>query len=329
MELVSRHSHARNRTAVVTGGAGFIGSHLVDALLARGDRVVVVDDLSSGRRGSVAPGALFVAADVADADAMRRLSLRVGPATWFHLAARAEEDRSRPAPLAEASTTVLGTIAVLEAARATGSKVVFASSGVAVYGGRAAWPTTEAAAAEPASTSGAAKLAAEAYVGTCARLHAMDHVVLRLATVYGPRQDPRGEGSVVAAFADRLHSGQPATIFGTGEQVRDLVYVTDAVAALLAAAASEGGRGVARRFNVGTGVATSVAQLWTTMQRLAGVEAATTWSPRRPGDVETSVLDPSRARRELGVALAAPLEVGLSATLAGGGLHGARRAIPA
>ncbi len=316
MSHLVRHA----QTAVVTGGAGFIGSHLVDALLARGDRVFVVDDLSTGRRDRVPRGAHFVLADVRDPETMRLLSLRIGPATWFHLAAQASVRRSVAAPLDDSTVNVFGTISVLEAARATGSDVVFASTGGAIYGPDAPHPSDEFAAAEPLSPYGAAKLAAEGYVATWARLHGMRNTILRFANVYGPRQDPHGEAGVVAIFAGCMRDGRAVTIYGTGEQRRDYVYVGDAVAALLAAADGTDRTGTAHRFNVGTGVATSVNELWAAMQRITGHHSTARRAPRRPGELDVSVLDATRAREELSVPLNTPLADGLAITLASVGV---------
>lgn len=309
---------------VVTGGAGFVGSHLADALVARGDEVHVVDDLSSGRREQVPDAATFHELDVADVEALAGLARTLGQVDrWYHLAAQAHVRVSVEDPAFDARVNVIGTVSVLAAARQHGAMVVFASTGGAIYG-EALEPADEAAPELPPSPYGAAKLAAEAYVAQDARLAGAPHVVMRYANVYGPRQDPHGEAGVVAIFAGKVLEGGAARIFGDGEQTRDYVYVGDVVAATIAAgdAARAGSdadlRDDGRRvpvYNVGTGVATSVLELWDTMERVAGTSGGRNFEPARAGEIRNSVLDAGRTRARLGVACDTPFEAGLRATI--------------
>jgi UDP-glucose 4-epimerase len=294
--------------AVVTGGAGFIGSHVVDALLARGDEVRVLDDLSKGTRENVPAGAELQEADVrgdvgAIFDAAR-------PAVCFHLAAQADVRVSVERPDFDADVNVLGTLRVLEAARAHRTKVVFSSTGGAIYG-ECDGPADEDHPRNPLSPYGVSKLAAEEYISAYSRLYGAGHVSLRYANVYGPRQDPHGEAGVVAIFMSRLAESGTPRIFGDGTQTRDYVYVGDVVAATLAAAGHPGGV-----FNVGTGVETSVLDLYAGIQRVAGLEREPEFAEPRPGELQRSVLDPSRAERELGWQPQRSLDDGLAATWA-------------
>jgi UDP-glucose 4-epimerase len=298
--------------ALVTGGAGFIGSHLVDALLARGDEVHVVDNLATGRRENLSPAATLHETDVRepleDAFAAAR------PQRVFHLAAQADVGTSVERPLLDADVNVLGTLRVLEAARSHNAPVVFSSTGGALYG-ECPEPAREDAPREPLAPYGASKLCGEEYLATWNRLHGTRHVALRFGNVYGPRQLPKLEGGVVAIFMQRLRAGERGTIFGDGEQERDFVYVGDVVRALLAAAESE----AAGAFNVGTGVATSVNELWKRCAAAAGSDADAEHADPRPGELRRSVLDVSRAREALGWEPRTPLDVGLRATWAGPG----------
>jgi UDP-glucose 4-epimerase len=292
--------------AVVTGGAGFIGSHLVDALLARGDEVHVLDNLSTGKADNVAGGAELHVGDIrADAapvfDAAR-------PDVCFHLAAQADVGTSVERPDYDADVNVVGTVRVLEAARAHGARIVFTSTGGAIYG-ECERPAPEAAERRPISPYGIAKLAGEEYLAGWNRLHGTRHVALRLANVYGPRQAASLEGGVVAIFLERMAAGKTSEIFGTGEQTRDFVYVGDVARALLAAAGR--GDGV---YNVGTGVETSVNALHEACRRVSGSTSAPEYADARPGDVLRSVIDPARAASELGWTPELDLERGLHET---------------
>ncbi len=292
--------------ALVTGGAGFIGSHVVDALLARGDEVHVVDNLATGARANVAAEAELHDLDIRD-PALVALAERLRPELVFHLAAQADVNTSVARPDFDADVNVVGTVRVLEAARAAGADVVFTSTGGALYG-ECERPATEDDPRRPLSPYGTSKLAGEEYLATWNRLHRMRNVVCRLANVYGPRQSASLEGGVVAIFLDRLRDGEAATIYGDGLQTRDFVYVGDVVSALLAAAASEG------VFNVGTGVQTTVLDLHRLCAEAAGVEREPVRAPARAGDIRDSVLDPGRAERVLGWRPAYTLAAGLAET---------------
>jgi UDP-glucose 4-epimerase len=294
--------------AIVTGGAGFIGSHIVDALLARGDEVDVVDNLGTGSRENLATAAELHELDIRD-DALERLVGRLRPDVVFHLAAQADVGTSVERPTFDADVNVVGTVRVLEAARAAGARVVFTSSGGAIYG-ECERPATEEDEPEPLSPYAASKLAGEEYLATWNRLHGTAHVTCRLANVYGPRQIPALEGGVVAIFLDRLRDGQETQIFGDGNQTRDFVFVGDVVRALLAAASAPA-RGV---FNVGTGVATTIRELHRLCAETAGVEREPSFAPERPGDLRDSVIDSSRAARELDWRAGTVLADGLAET---------------
>jgi UDP-glucose 4-epimerase len=293
--------------AIVTGGAGFIGSHLVDALVARGDEVTVVDNLSSGRRERVNDGARLVEADVRDEPAVDEAFEAARPEVCFHLAAQADVRVSVERPGFDAEVNVVGTIRVLEAARRRDAQVVLASTGGAVYG-ECAGPAREGAPRLPLAPYGAAKLAAEEYLAAYNRLYGSGHVALRYANVYGPRQDPHGEAGVVAIFLGRLARGEELRVFGDGSQTRDYVYVEDVVAATLAA------QGRAGAFNVGTGIETSVVKLADACGRVTGIEPEVTFEDARAGELQRSVLDPALAERELGFRARTSLEDGLAAT---------------
>ena len=304
--------------ALVTGGAGFIGSNIVDALIARGEDVVVVDDLSTGRRanldGALARGAALHELDVCDADALQALFAEVRPELVFHLAAQIDVRRSVADPAADARVNVEGTINVLAAAQASGARrVVYSATGGAVYGEAQQVPTPEDAPAQPLAPYGQGKLAGEGYLALFTRLHGLSTVSLRYANVYGPRQDPLGEGGVIAIFCGCFAEGRTPTIYGDGEQTRDYVYVGDVVAANLRAAEL----GVGGSINIGTGLETSVLDLVEAFRGLDGGEAfAPVHAPARQGEVLRSCLDASRARELLGWAPQVGLADGLQRTLA-------------
>ncbi|MBS1868196.1 MAG: NAD-dependent epimerase/dehydratase family protein [Actinobacteria bacterium] len=305
-------------TALVTGGAGFIGSNLVDALLAQGERVAVVDDLSTGRRenldGALAAGAVLHELDVTDAAALRTLMEAERPQVVFHLAAQIDVRRSVEDPVADARINVEGTINVLAAAHAAGvRRVVYSATGGAVYGEAEQVPTPEDAPERPLAPYGQSKLAGEGYCGLFARLHGLSTIALRYANVYGPRQDPLGEGGVIAIFCGCVAEGRTPTIFGDGEQTRDFVYVGDVVAANLAAAAST----LTGSYNVGTGVETSVLELVETLDALElGPPLAPCHADERAGEVRRSCLDATRLRDALGWSAATSLADGLRQTVA-------------
>jgi UDP-glucose 4-epimerase len=291
---------------VVTGGAGFIGSTLVDALVERGDEVHVVDDLSSGRREQVAAAARLHVLDVREPLADALADAR--PEVVFHLAAQIDVRRSVADPVADAATNVLGTLQVLELARGHDAQVVFASTGGAIYG-ECEHPATEAAERRPVSPYGTSKLAAEEYLAAWNRLYGTSHVALRLGNVYGPRQDPHGEAGVVAIFLSRIRDGQQGTIFGDGSQTRDYVFVQDVVRAFVAAVGADGGV-----FNVGTGIETSVRELWQGCTEAAGLGAEAAQAESRLGELQRSSLDAGRAERTLGWRAEVDLPAGLRRT---------------
>jgi UDP-glucose 4-epimerase len=292
--------------ALVTGGAGFIGSNLVDALIERGDSVAVVDNLSSGKRENLPAQVPLHLLDVREP--LHDLFAELKPDVCFHLAAQADVRVSVERPDFDAEVNVIGTLRVLEAARAAGTRIVFTSTGGAIYG-ECAEPADESSERQPLAPYGTAKLAGEEYLLTYQRLYGMNNVILRLGNVFGPRQDPHGEAGVVSIFLGRLRDGETCRIFGDGTQERDYVYVGDVVAAALKAAEVEGGV-----FNVGTGTATSVLDLYELCRHVAGSDAAAELAPARAGELMRSVLDPGRAARELGWRPETSLEEGLRRT---------------
>jgi UDP-glucose 4-epimerase len=292
--------------AAVTGGAGFIGSHVVDALVGRGDEVHVVDNLATGRRKNLNGSATFHELDIREP--LGPLFEEIEPELVVHLAAQADVGTSVERPLLDAEVNVLGTLNVLEAARPHGAQLVFSSTGGALYG-ECPRPAQEDDERRPLSPYGTSKLAGEAYLGTWNALHGTRHVVLRFGNVYGPRQLAKLEGGVVAIFMDRLRAGESVRIFGDGEQERDFVYVGDVVDGILASVGHDGGV-----YNIGTGRATSVKELFDACRRVAGVDAEAEYADARPGDLLRSVLDVSRAERELGWRPQTPLEDGLRQT---------------
>jgi UDP-glucose 4-epimerase len=296
------------RTEIVTGGAGFIGSHLVDALLADGARVVVVDDLSNGTVDRISGDAELEQVDVSDAEALDEVVDAARPATIYHLAAQASVTASVADPQRDATVNVLGTLNVLQAARRHGVPIVFASTGGALYGDEAPLPTGEDFPPEPLSPYGASKLAGEAYVGTWRRSDGLPHTVLRLGNVYGPRQSPHGEAGVVAIFSRLLLEGQRPTLYGGGAPTRDYVHVEDVVQAALK------GRGAGGTYNIATGVDTPVVDLLQVLQEAAGTSLEPELAPLREGELQRSRLDPSRAREAFGWTAGVPLEDGLQQT---------------
>jgi UDP-glucose 4-epimerase len=306
--------------ALVSGGAGFIGSNLVDALLARGDEVTVVDDLSTGRaenvEGALAAGARLAEQDVRDAAAILEIFERDRPEVVYHLAAQIDVRRSVADPAFDAQINVGGTANLLEAAReAACRRFVFVSTGGAIYGEGEGLelPLGEEAAVEPLAPYGQSKFAAEGYIALYERLYGLSGVSLRLGNVYGPRQDPLGEAGVVAIFCGRLRAGEAPTVFGDGRQTRDYIYVGDVVSALIAAAQSEAGGAL----NVGTGRETSVLELYERLRDLGGAPQGfePEFAPLRPGEVRRISIDPARAASELGWQPETALEEGLRLTL--------------
>jgi UDP-glucose 4-epimerase len=306
--------------ALVTGGAGFIGSNLVDALLDQGAEVDVVDTLVTGRRSNLEEGAFDRGArlhevDITDAPALNGLVGEIAPDVIFHLAAQIDVRKSIEDPAFDASVNVVGTINVLEAARQAGvGRVVNTSTGGAIYGDAERIPSDENTTALPMAAYGQSKFCAERYLGWYGRLYGQSNVTLRLGNVYGPRQDPLGEAGVIAIFCGKLRAGERPRIYGTGEQTRDYIYVGDVVRAQLAA----GQAGVTGEINIGTGREASVLDIVQVMKELEP-DAAAGFEPEfadaRLGEIERSCLDVSRAREELGFEAQTDLRTGLRATL--------------
>jgi UDP-glucose 4-epimerase len=305
--------------ALVTGGAGFIGSNLVDALLDRGDEVAVVDDLSSGRESNLAGaldrGAVLHRADIRDAGAMLEVAERERPAVVFHLAAQIDVRASVDRPAHDARTNVEGTVNVLEAARVTGARrVVFSSTGGAIYGETDTVPTPESETARPMAGYGTSKLCAEQYLGLYERLHGLSTVALRFGNVYGPRQDPHGEAGVIAIFCGRYVEGERPKVFGDGRQTRDYIYVGDLVDALSTAGDGDAGGAI----NIGTEEETTVLELIDAI-REAGEEDnpfEPEFAAARLGEVERSCLAVARAREVLGWQASVDVREGIARTLA-------------
>jgi len=305
--------------ALVTGGAGFIGSHLVDSLVARGDRVVVIDDLSTGRRqnleDAIAKGALLLEADITDEAAVRDAFETHQPDVVFHLAAQIDVRRSVSEPVFDLGVNVAGTLKLLEAARQTPTRrFILTSTGGAIYGegsGRQL-PLDEGAECRPDAPYGQSKYAAEGYLSLYSRLYGVSTISLRLGNVYGSRQDPLGEAGVVAIFCGALLDGGAPRVFGDGHQTRDYIYVGDVVDAFLAAAESE----ALGTYNIGTGVETSVLELGRLLANACDREFEPEMAPPRPGEVQRIAIDSALAADELGWRAQTSLEQGLRATAA-------------
>ena len=292
--------------AIVTGGAGFIGSHVVDALVARGDEVAVVDSLARGTRENVSAGAGLHVRDIREP--LDDLFDEFRPEAVFHLAAQADVRVSVERPAEDAETNVVGTVRILENARRYDAQVVFSSTGGAIYG-ECLVPAPETAAREPISPYGTAKLAGEEYLAAYNRLYGTKHVALRYGNVYGPRQDPHGEAGVVAIFLGALARGEQAHVFGDGLQTRDYVYVGDVARATTSALGQDGGV-----YNVGTGRETSVVDLYALCAKVAESGIVAEHAPARLGELQRSSLDPALAAHELGFQAMVELEDGLRST---------------
>ncbi len=298
---------------VVTGGAGFIGSHLADAFVADGARVVVIDDLSSGRRENVPAAAELHVLDVRSPEAASLVE-RLRPDLLVHQAAQMDVRRSVADPAFDADVNVRGTLNLLEAARRAGTgRVLFASTGGAIYGEQEVHPAPEEHPTRPLSPYGVAKLAVERYLDFYHLQYGIDAVCLRYANVYGERQNPHGEAGVVAIFLERLLAGERCTIHGDGRQSRDYVHVSDVVRANRAAAALPAGSGF-RIYNVGTGGETDVVELHRLLTAALGIERAPVHGPAKPGEQRRSSVDAGRARRELGLPEPLALAAGLRRT---------------
>jgi UDP-glucose 4-epimerase len=303
--------------ALVTGGAGFIGSNLVDALLARGDEVTVIDDLSTGKRGNleraIANGATLEAVDIRYAGAVNDVVARLKPEVIFHLAAQIDVRKSVADPAADARINVEGTANMLSAAQAHGvGRFVNTSTGGAIYGEGRQLPAPEDHPSAPEAPYGLSKWCAEQYCEIFTRLHGLSTVSLRYGNVYGPRQDPLGEAGVIAIFCGKLLDGGKATIFGDGKQTRDYVYVDDVVDANLRAAETDTSGPV----NIGLGKEKSVLDIVEVLKGLAPNGFEPEHAPERPGEVQHIALDATRAREELGWEAKVELDEGLRRTLA-------------
>ncbi len=307
--------------AVVTGGAGFIGSHIVEALINAGAEVLVVDNLSRGTRAHLSEaldrGARMVELDVRDGDGVADVFQAFRPELVFHLAAQIDVRVSMNEPARDAAVNVVGSVNVFAAAHAAGTRrVVNTSTGGAIYGATKVLPTSEAVPPDPLSAYGLSKLTAERYARWFRRMRGLDVVTLRYGNVYGPRQDPRGDAGVIAIFCDRMLSGRSPIVYGDGRQTRDFVFVSDIAAANLAAAAA--GELPHGEYNIGTGTEVSVLELVEAVAATAGVdpcEFEPDFAPARPGDLLRSCLDVTCARRDLGLPPPTPLAGGLARTL--------------
>lgn len=315
------------KRVLVTGGAGFIGSHVCDLLVSEGYDVSIIDDLSTGRRSNAPEAADFHEVSVTSTDAARVVR-EGGFDLLVHLAAQIDVRKSLADPVFDATTNILGTLNLLEAVRKSGRKtrVAFTSTGGAIYGDFNAPPNEESFPKDPESPYAISKLASEFYLACYSRLHALEYVALRFGNVYGPRQDPHGEAGVVAIFCNRILDGKPLTIFGNGKQTRDYVYVGDVARAVVLGLTKPipgADRLDTRSFNIGTGVGTSVVDLARLLQGAAASDAEIVFAPRRPGEQQESFLDVSKARRILGWAPRVSLAEGLAETFAWSAAHSA------
>lgn len=297
---------------LVTGGAGFIGSNTVDALVAQdAGEVSILDDLSAGKRHQLNPKAAFFQVDLRDAAGVKGVIEKVKPEVIIHLAAQMDVRRSVADPAFDAQVNIVGFLNMIEVARQNGLKrVIFSSTGGAIYGEQDFFPADESHPCRPISPYGVAKFATESYLYFYQAQYGIDYAAMRYANVYGPRQDPHGEAGVVAIFCGRLLENQPVTIFGDGEQTRDYVYVGDVVRANVAAVTAT----VTGSINIGTGVETSVNQLYRTLAGVAQSGHSATHAPARPGEQKRSVIAAGRAARELGWKPQVTLEEGLKHT---------------
>ena len=297
-----------SRHAIVTGGAGFIGSHLADALLGDGWTVVVVDDLSTGGERNVPADADLEIIDISQAPELDRVMDRVRPVSVFHLAAQSSVTVSVQDPQRDCMVNVQGTLNVLEAAKRHRAPVVFTSTGGAIYGNQAPIPTPEDSIPAPLAPYGASKWAGEAYTVTWRASSDLPHAVCRLGNVYGPRQSPHGEAGVIAILSYHLWSKTSPTLYGYGRPTRDYVHVLDVVRALIAA------NGIAGVFNIAAGVETDVKTIYEQLRAASGASVEPTLAPLRPGELERSCLDPGRARSHLGWSAQVPLDEGVRET---------------
>lgn len=297
---------------LVTGGAGFIGSHLVDALLAAGHEAITIDNLVTGERDNIHPDVRFYEADIRDAEAVNALFARERPEVLIHEAAQLDVRRSVADPGYDADVNIVGTLRLLQAGHEHGlQKVLFASSGGAIYGNTAVMPTPETNPTAPISPYGVSKLSIEHYLHYYHEVHGLPYVALRYANVYGPRQNPHGEAGVIAIFAERLLRGESATIYGDGENTRDYVYVSDVVAANLAALASD----KVGAYNVGTGIETTVNTIFRQINTLTEAGAEERHGEAKAGEQRRSCLSTDKARADFGWQPKMGLDEGLRHTV--------------
>ena len=295
---------------LVTGGAGFIGSHLVDRLVDRGDKVVIIDDLSSGRKENLNPGAIFYNIDICDEN-IATVFKKEKPEIVFHLAARADVRKSVADPVRDAQTNILGSLNVFENARRHNvKKVIFTSTGGAIYGNVDIVPTPETCREFPLSPYGIAKLSIEKYLYYYNKIFGMNFAIMRLANVYGPRQNPQGEAGVVAIFCGKMLAGQQPVVNGGGEQTRDFIYVDDAVVAVAAAMSGKNNA----IYNIGTGVETNIAEILERLSGLLGIDPKMARAPSKLGEQKRSCLDIAKANQELGWRPENSLKQGLEKT---------------
>ena len=298
-----------NETWLVTGGAGFIGSNIVDRYLADGHEVAIIDDLSTGRRSNLNPDASFHELSITDAEAVLAVFEQEMPEVVSHHAAQMDVRRSVAEPQFDAETNIIGTLSVLEAGRRVEArKFIFSSSGGAIYGQADVIPTPESAPLQPISHYGASKLAGEVYFGLYGRLYGIETTVLRYANVYGPRQDPHGEAGVVAIFSQLMLAGKQPKIFGDGTSTRDYVYVSDIVEANMIALE----RGDGARVNLGWGEEIPVQRVFDCVRDSVGCDIEPNYVPERLGEVARISLDASRAKEILGWEPQVALEDGIA-----------------